>query len=274
MSGRETVAGHDAVGAAGLARVPVAKQDAHGNRASAGELIAADAWSVGDGAGPGQAGDGFGVGLLPGDARQCGVLVGGHQAVLGRDGVLLGQRAEDVDYACSGRPVQVPAAGLGEPGGQHEDGNVVVAHHGSVRRALPRAQGGRESADDEGAAPVAGQAVRGRRELSDEGLESLGFGAAPGVYRLVRVADENQRQASVVQQLKERQVGGGAVLRLIDDDFREPGEQRGQQSGSGLAVAQVPQRDGGRKQPITVSTRMQVKLNDRAGTVRRTEMSR
>lgn len=47
----------------------------------------------------------------------------------------------------------------------------------------------------------------------------MGGGAAETVDSLIRIGDDDRRQADVVELGEDIQVGGGAVLRLVDHQF-------------------------------------------------------
>ncbi len=86
-----------------------------------------------------------------------------------------------------------------------------------TRRAGVVAQSGSDGADDGGAAPVVGQVVAAQ-SLGEAG-QRVGGGAAEAVDGLVGVGDDDQGQAGVVELVEDVQVGGGAVLRLVDHQF-------------------------------------------------------
>ena len=108
--------GADTVRAAGLIGKPVAEQGTYGDRARSGEVGGRGAWRVGHTMGPGQAGDGIGIGPFTSDSVQGCVAIGGYPAVVGRDAIVLGEAAEDVDDARVPRGMLVAAAGRGEAG--------------------------------------------------------------------------------------------------------------------------------------------------------------
>jgi hypothetical protein len=98
-------------------------------------------------------------------------------------------------------------------------GGVVVAGDGDVGGAPGRiaAQGGSDLADD----VVLRQLwVRSWRPSRPARLVNAWVAApAETVDGLIRVGDDDQRQADVVEHVEEIQVGGGAVLRLVDHQF-------------------------------------------------------
>ena len=98
-------------------------------------------------------------------------------------------------------------------------GGVVMAGDGDVGGAPGRiaAQRGSDLADDGGTAPVMGQIVAA--EPPGQAGQRMGGGAAETVDGLIRVGDDDQRQADVVELVEDLQVGGGAVLRLVDHQF-------------------------------------------------------
>ena len=59
----------------------------------------------------------------------------------------------------------------------------------------------------------------------------VGGGAAETVDGLVGVGDEDQGQADVVEPAEDVQVGGGAVLRLVDHQFGVLGGQQRAERG-------------------------------------------
>lgn len=82
----------------------------------------------------------------------------------------------------------------------------------------------RESTDSAAAAPVPRQ-IDPCSQRSSEGADFPWTGTSEFVDRLVRVADEDQRQTRIPELPEDRQIQVGAVLRLVDDQLVEPPAQ-------------------------------------------------